>query len=89
MPNDKNHRQCKIEINGRKIQVDGFDSETNTIYEYYGDFWHGNPNIYKSEEVNPINKKSYGVLYENTMKREKLIKNDGYNLITQWETNVY
>ena len=60
LPNDKNHRQCKIEINGRKIQVDGFDSETNTIYEYYGDFWHGNPNIYKSEEVNPINKKSYG-----------------------------
>lgn len=89
IPDDANHRHVTIKLDEKYLIVDGFDPETNTIYEYYGDFWHGNPNKYQPDEINPISKKSYGELYENTIKREKLLKENGYKLIIQWETDVY
>jgi hypothetical protein len=67
--------------------VDGFDSETNTVYEFYGDYYHGNPKIYKKDDVNPTTKCSYGLLYENTQKREQDLKNAGYNVISVWESD--
>jgi hypothetical protein len=73
--------------NGTIIKPDGYDPITNTIYEYYGDYWHGNPNKYNSNDINKHNKKTFGELYEETLQREKLIKEDGYNLIVIWENN--
>ena len=40
-------RQVKID----GYIVDGYDSKTNTIYEFNGDFWHGNPNIYNLTDL--------------------------------------
>lgn len=37
------NREVVIKISGRIFKVDGFDPIINTIYEFYGDFWHGNP----------------------------------------------
>ena len=37
--------------------VDGFDSETNTVYEFLGDFWHGNPEVVDLNSINPKSKK--------------------------------
>lgn len=87
VPNDKEHRQVKLIVNGKKIQVDGFDPKTNTVYEYNGDFWHGNPKKYNRADINTVNKKSYGELYHRTLIREKNILNTGYNLITKWESD--
>ncbi|MCK5019133.1 MAG: zinc-ribbon domain-containing protein, partial [Candidatus Peribacteraceae bacterium] len=33
-------------IKDLKIRVDGFDPATNTVYEFLGDYWHGNPEVY-------------------------------------------
>jgi len=66
---------------------DGYEPKTNTVYEFYGDFWHGNPRKFKSEETNHMNKKTFGELYENTLNRESKILNLGYNLITIWESD--
>lgn len=38
-------------------KADGYCKETNTIYEFHGDFWHGNPYIFKNDTFNPICKK--------------------------------
>jgi hypothetical protein len=73
---------------GTYYRVDGYCITNNTIYEYYGDYWHGNPNIYDKNQVNPTNKKTYGELYEKTIYRENYIKSLGYNLITKWETSI-
>lgn len=35
-----------------KFRADGYCKENNTIYEFHGDFWHGNPNIYNQDEIN-------------------------------------
>lgn len=42
-------REKKINIpysNKKYMKVDGFDKSTNTVYEFLGDFWHGNPKMY-------------------------------------------
>ena len=48
-------------------------------------------NLYKranvSTNINAITKKTFGELYNETLKRLELIKNEGYNIITIWESD--
>lgn len=81
----KSNRQVSLSGLSNNIKVDGYDPETNTVYEFYGDFWHGNPNIYNKNSTNPVCKKTYGELYQEVLKKEFVIKNAGYNLVTIWE----
>jgi len=68
-----------------KYNADGYCENTNTIYEFHGDLWHGNPKIYNSIGINPISKKNFGELYQKTLEREQFIRNLGYNLVVMWE----
>lgn len=74
IPNDLDHRQVVIKIANKMIKADGFDPITNTIYEFDGDFWHGNPNIYNQEEMNLATETTFGELYEKTLSKKELIK---------------
>lgn len=88
IPDDKEHREVRLKLkDGSFIKVDGFKKETNTIYEFYGDFFHGNPNVkrFKPNDVNPINKTKYKDLYIKTKNKEQKIKSNGYNLTVIWE----
>lgn len=38
-------------IPNTKYKADGYCKETNTIYEYHGSYWHGDPNIYKKMKL--------------------------------------
>jgi len=86
LPNDVNHRQVQIKIDDNIVIVDGYDLKSNTVYEYHGDFWHGNPNKFDMIDVHPITKTTYGELYEKTTQRENKIKSMGYKLIVIWES---
>ena len=79
-----NVKQRQVRIG--KYIVDGYDTLTNTIYEFNGDFWHGNPNIYNSLDINRVSKKTFGELYENTINKEKELISLGYNVISIWES---
>lgn len=83
----KECRQRTIMIGDKKIKVDAFNPDTNTIYEFYGDYWHGNPDVFNRNLINTRTNpnRSMKELYNNTIKKEKLIKKAGYNLITIWE----
>ncbi len=79
--------QYKIKFPGGKLRsVDGYCQETNTVYEYNGNFWHGNPRVYKPNDMNTVAKKTFGELYMATISKESTIKQLGYNLIVKWET---
>jgi hypothetical protein len=67
--------------------ADGYCIENNTIYEFHGDYWHGNPSRYNSNDINPTSKIQFGVLYENTLDREQTIRDMGFNLVTIWQSN--
>ena len=83
--NDKQHRNVSIKINNKRLKVDGINPDIKTIYEFYGDFWHGNPKLFKPNEINPVNKTKFGKLYRNTIMREKQIKKAGFQIISIWE----
>jgi hypothetical protein len=70
-------------------KVDGWCEETQTIYEFHGDYWHGNPKIYqwRMDEVNMSNGKTFGQLYDETCKKTQHLRSLGYRVIEKWETS--
>jgi len=82
------NRQYCIKIDNKKFIVDGYDPRSNTIYEFNGDFWHGNPSVYNLNDVNSVVNKTFGYLYDKTIKRENTLKSAGYNVIIKWETDI-
>lgn len=86
IPKEYRHYSLKIEGYNRSLIVDAYNPLTNTIYEFYGDFWHGNPNRFKHDDINPVTKTTYGFLYEQTMIRHKKLSDCGYNIIFIWES---
>lgn len=73
-------------IPNTKYKVDGYCKKTNTIYEFAGDMWHGNPEKYNPMAINRVNKKLYCELYLKTFKKELLIMELGYNYVSIWES---
>ncbi|MCK9369719.1 hypothetical protein M0R04_07405 [Candidatus Dojkabacteria bacterium] len=71
----------------KRSRADGYCTKTNTIYEFHGDYWHGNPSIYAPNFYNKITKTNMGELYQNTIDRENKIKELGYNLVVMWESD--
>lgn len=57
----------------------------NTIYEFYGSFYHGDPRMGPPEKYNPISKKTFGELYYNTMVRYNTLIHMGYEIKFVWE----
>jgi hypothetical protein len=85
IPDDANHRYVYFNINGRKYYVDGFDDINNIIYEFYGDYWHGNPLLYSSNDMNNAVGKTFGELYTKTIQRENSLLQAGYKIISIWQ----
>lgn len=85
LPNDSDH----IEVYCKELRIyfDGYEPSTNTVYEFHGDYWHGNPKKYNPNKINSRAKKSFGELYNNTLEREQRIISSGYNLVTTWESD--
>jgi G:T-mismatch repair DNA endonuclease (very short patch repair protein) len=66
---------------------DGFCENTNTLYEFHGTYWHGDPRRYKADEMNKQMNKPFGELYKNTLKKIQICKEQGYNVIECWEAD--
>ncbi len=85
------HHVCSNENGEFKIPnssyyADGYSESQNCVYEYHGDFWHGNPEIYNQEDINPISKKSYGELYDKTTKKKNFCEESGFKYKFIWES---
>ena len=88
IPNTNKNRQVTFTLkSGRRISVDGYNPETNTVYLFNGDYFHGNPKVYKHDRINVRCGKSYKELYERTIMIENEIKDNGFNLVVMWESD--
>lgn len=87
LPNDSEHRNVYIKVEDVRYFVDGFDPSTNTIYEYNGDYWHGNLSIYKPEDIHPEIKVSFQTLWDKTENKRKTLEQAGYKVISIWESD--
>jgi hypothetical protein len=76
----------EFRIPGTKLKADGYCVETNTIYEFHGDYWHGNPDVYGPDYINKIKQTPMSELYAATKSKEQIIKNLGHNLVVMWES---
>ena len=73
---------------GKMVIVDGYDSETNTVYEFLGDFWHGHPSWHdKFNGINQRNGISFINLFESTKIRFQNLYELGYNICYLWEND--
>jgi hypothetical protein len=88
IPDDKEHRQVKISVNtkSRFYIVDGFLPETNTIYEFLGDYFHGNLELYNEDTINERTKTTFRELYDKTREKVETLTNLGYNVVVIWES---
>lgn len=76
----------EYKIKDTRWKADGYCKNTNTIYEFHGSFFHGDPTLFSSDYYNVVSKRTMGTLYQNTINRENKIKQLGYNLIVMWES---
>ena len=65
--------------------VDGYDKQTNTMYEFLGDYWHGNPLVYDKNKKHPVVKMTYGELYKKTFDNLNKLVSLGYTVKYIWE----
>lgn len=81
-------KQKKIILRGSFVKVDGYDRESNTVYEYLGDYWHGHPRYWgRYGGINLRNKKTFEELFLQTELRLIDILNEGYNIIYRWDSD--
>jgi G:T-mismatch repair DNA endonuclease (very short patch repair protein) len=80
-------QKCLRMSSGKQYEVDAYDPTIGTVYEFYGDFWHGNPIKFKPDEVHALTKKTYGELYLKTLSKEKELKENGYTVLSIWESD--
>lgn len=79
------HQNSEVNIPGTPFRVDGYCSETKTVYEFLGDFWHGNPDLYNKDKINSKVGKKFQVLFEETFERLQQIAKLGFRVFYVWE----
>ena len=78
----------KLTIGSKTYKVDGFCEETNTVYEFYGCFWHGCPKCYRPNIINTKSQKDMGALNDLTVEKRDTIKTAGYNHVSTYECHL-
>ena len=68
-------------------RVDGYDPAANIIYEFLGDYWHGNLQRFSSNEYNIQVHKTFGQLHEEVFSKFKRLKELGYDVKYIWESD--
>ena len=84
---------------GKRVKVDGYCQDTNTVYQFHGCFWHGCCYCYEGDAPTPhryytyINKKGeevkkpikFGELYTYTFQMSENFRQLGYKVVEMWE----
>jgi G:T-mismatch repair DNA endonuclease (very short patch repair protein) len=80
-------RHQSIRVEGKLFNLDALDLSNKIVYEFYGDFWHGNPKTYDPNAINPATKTTFGELHIKTLKKEDVLVKNGYKIISIWESD--
>lgn len=80
-------RQVRIKVEDKLYKVDGYDPQTNTIYEFNGSYHHGDPDYYDPMFISQMSKKTNHELYSKTIEKERKLRQNGYIVIVMWEAD--
>ena len=69
------------------FHVDGYDENTNTVYEFHGCFWHGCPKCYpdRIKQRHKMCHLSMRDVYQTTLAKEDAVFAEGYNVVIMWQ----
>ena len=79
--------QGEYHIPNSRYTVDGYNVQTNTIYEFQGCFWHGCPACYPNygESHRHLEDRTPEEVYRCTQKKLHFLRHKGYNVVEIWE----
>jgi len=84
----ENGGELKISLGKRFIFADGYCKETNTVFEFHGDIWHGNLMRFSNNEIcSPFSEKTAKQLYDETQRRHLRLIRKGFNVVFVWESH--
>jgi len=87
VPRNVLNRQVSLRVGKVRYIVDGIIPSLNTVYEFNGDYYHGNPLIYNPAKTNGFTHKTFGELYQKTVEKQKNLEAHGYKVISIWESD--
>ncbi len=79
------NRGISKKIGDRDFRLDAIVG--NKIYEFNGDYYHGNPSKFKHDEINKKCNKTYGELYLKTIEKKEYLEKFGYEVVSIWESD--
>lgn len=71
---------------GKYCKLDFFIKELNLTIEYYGDYWHANPNLYSKESILFANKKAEEIWKEDSNRITALLTEHNIETVVVWQT---
>ncbi len=82
----RNGGECELFLGGHSFHVDG-KYEDDTVYEFYGCFFHGCPDCFpnRDRKYRLLSMRSMREVYEETQCRAATIRAAGYTLVEMWE----
>ena len=72
---------------GTRCYADGFDAETKTVYEFNGDYFHGNPKVYPPDLLNRFSGRTMREELQRTRLKKKKLQKHGYTVVDIWESD--
>ena len=84
----RNGGEQVLMVKGGKVMVDGYDVETNTVYEFQGCEYHGCPKckpMRRHEKAFHHPDRTVEAVYQATLRKIELLKQAGYRVVEQWE----
>lgn len=82
---ENNGYKTESQFRIRSLKYDLFLKEYNVLIEYNGDYWHCNPEKYKSDYFNKKKGMLAHELWEQDKLKKELAEKNGYKLFTIWE----
>ena len=84
----RNGGEQVLQIKRGKVSVDGFDSDTNTVYEFHGCYFHGCPSCFpiqplRTNRIHPD--RTAEEMLQATQRKTELLREAGYTVIEKWE----
>jgi G:T-mismatch repair DNA endonuclease (very short patch repair protein) len=64
---------------------DYVNHDVKLVVEFFGDFWHHNPNMYSIDWINPFTKRSSTLVWERDARKIQELQDDGYEVVVVWE----
>ena len=71
---------------GNKIMVDGYVPTSKIVLEFFGNFWHCNPQTWTADQWHPQVKKTAAEIWKRDADRKLDLERRGYRVLVVWES---